>query len=46
MSATAHNSTRAAMNETLDYGSGPERPVGSPNMANASPQAPFRYTYG
>jgi serine/threonine protein kinase len=46
MSATAQNSTRATMNETLDYGSGPERPVGSPNMANASPQAPFRYTYG
>ncbi len=46
MSATAPNLTRDTLNETIDYGSGPDRPAGSPNMANASPQTPFRYTYG
>ena len=47
MSATARNQSGAPLDETIDYGSGPDRPAGSPNMPIASsPQTPFRYTYG
>jgi len=46
MSATAREQTGAPMNETIDYGSGPDRPAGSPTMPIASPQTPHRYTYG
>ena len=46
MSARGQNSTASTILDTLDYGSGLERPARSPNMANASTHAPFRYTYG
>ena len=46
MSATARGQTGALLTETTDYSSGPDRPAGAPPMDKASPQAPFRYTYG
>ncbi len=46
MTATARNETRAHLDETIDLSPGRERPAGAPPMDKASPQAPFRYTYG
>src|SRR4051812_14744304 len=54
MDATARDvevePTNAAMDETLAYvpspESGPERPMGPPNMASYTPQAKHRYTFG
>ncbi len=46
MNAMAPRKPDKSLTETIDYESGPERPAGSLNMANPSPQTPFRYTYG
>ena len=46
MTATARDETGAHLDETIDLSPGRERPAGAPPMDKASPQAPFRYTYG
>ncbi len=46
MTATARNETRSHLDETIDLSPGRERPAGASPMDKASPQAPFRYTYG
>ncbi len=46
MTATARDENRAHLDETIDLSPGRERPAGASPMDKASPQAPFRYTYG